>query len=160
MNVYMFQAALLCEDCGKATCEQLRASIQALHPEFDEGNESSFDSDDYPKGPYSNGGGEADGPQVCDHCGTFLQNPLTPDGVTYTLDLLKNYISAEDETFNESNYVADRLNDEAKGLRLNGFKGWDAEKVERVAQSRECMAEWVDFYSGALSEEFEKDKVT
>ena len=44
-------------------------------------DENDYDSDDLPKGPYSNGGGEADTPQHCDGCGAFLENPLTGDGV-------------------------------------------------------------------------------
>jgi hypothetical protein len=46
-------------------------------------NESDYDSHDLPKGPYADGGGEADAPQHCDGCGQFLQNPLTGDGRTY-----------------------------------------------------------------------------
>lgn len=68
MNVYVFQASLLCEPCGVAA----QASLPAAE-----------DSGSYPIGPYSDGGGEADSPQHCDHCGLFLRNPLTGDGVEY-----------------------------------------------------------------------------
>jgi hypothetical protein len=95
MNVYIFQAALLCESCGKATADQLRESIKSLHPEFEEENESTFDSDYFPKGPYPDGGGEADTPQHCDHCHAFLENPLTADGVTYVQDALDNGTDGE-----------------------------------------------------------------
>jgi hypothetical protein len=77
-NVYILQAALLCEDCGIAVTQ---TSVKPRH--VNTADESSYDSDEWPKGPYGNGGGEADTPQHCDHCGTFLQNPLTPDGDTY-----------------------------------------------------------------------------
>jgi hypothetical protein len=49
----------------------------------DPNDEGSFDSDDYPKGPYRDGGGESDCPQHCDHCNTFLENPLTEEGEEY-----------------------------------------------------------------------------
>jgi hypothetical protein len=85
MNVYIFQAALLCEHCG----EQARACTP-LPAGFDPENESTWDSDDYPKGPFSGGGGEADTPQHCDSCGTFLENPLTSDGVSYVAEALES----------------------------------------------------------------------
>jgi hypothetical protein len=44
-------------------------------------SESDYDSDDLPKGPYADGGGEADTPQHCDDCRRFLENPLTGDGL-------------------------------------------------------------------------------
>jgi hypothetical protein len=46
-------------------------------------DESSYDSDEYPKGPYPNGGGESDSPQHCADCREFLENPLTSDGYDY-----------------------------------------------------------------------------
>ncbi|MFN0317543.1 MAG: hypothetical protein ACKVQA_21165 [Burkholderiales bacterium] len=44
------------------------------------------DSSEYPKGPYDEGGGEADSPQHCGGCREFLENPLTPDGMEYVRD--------------------------------------------------------------------------
>lgn len=49
----------------------------------DASDEGSYDSDDFPKGPYPEGGGEADTPQHCDSCHEFLENPLTSDGMAY-----------------------------------------------------------------------------
>ena len=80
MDAYIFQAALLCSDCGQATKDRLDAA--GLAPDNPEA-EYTFDSDTYPKGPYADGGGEADSPQHCDQCGVFLENPLTPDGQEY-----------------------------------------------------------------------------
>ena len=68
MKAYIYQAALLCEPCA--------LDVQAM-------TTPGPDSDDYPQGPFSDGGGEADSPQHCDLCGEFLQNPLTPEGVRY-----------------------------------------------------------------------------
>jgi hypothetical protein len=65
MDAYIFDAELLCSDCAE--------SVMARLPK----------SDDYPKGPYSDGGGEADCPNHCGICGLFLENPLTDDGVEY-----------------------------------------------------------------------------
>jgi hypothetical protein len=94
-NVYMFQGALYCEDCGQNIQNKIRKENRT--PE-DEDDETSFDSDDFPKGPFSNGGGEADNPQHCDSqkaclnaielpCGSkigaWLGNPLTNDGINY-----------------------------------------------------------------------------
>lgn len=80
MNVYVFQAALLCEDCGEAAKLERR--------EY----EGAEDSDAYPQGPYGDGGGEADSPQHCDSCGLFLDNPLTGDGDNYVRDAFIDYV--------------------------------------------------------------------
>jgi len=74
MKVYAYQAALLCEACGKGMQTYLSETI---------GREDTGDSDRFPQGPYDDGGGEADSPQHCDRCCIFLENPLTPDGVNY-----------------------------------------------------------------------------
>jgi len=94
-DVYMFQADLYCEDCGRDIQAKLRKEGKA--PE-DEDDEESFDSDDFPKGPYGEGGGEADGPHHCgsnEGClnaiklpcgskiGAWLGNPLTNDGIEW-----------------------------------------------------------------------------
>lgn len=78
MRAFIYQAALLCEDCGEARRAALKAGGRS--PE-NPNDESSYDSNDYPKGPFD--AGESDSPDHCDHCGAFLENPLTPDGVTY-----------------------------------------------------------------------------
>ena len=100
MNVYIYQAALYCEDCGwairersTATCYvavEVTANLRELRqivitPDTDE---TEYDSDDYPKGPYPDGGGEADSPQHCDACRVFLRNPLTTYGYKYVQDAL------------------------------------------------------------------------
>lgn len=78
MEVFAFQAALLCVTCGE----------QAILTCRGKGLADNGDSGDFPQGPYSNGGGEADTPQACDVCGTFLENPLTRDGAAYVRERL------------------------------------------------------------------------
>lgn len=87
MNVYIYQTELLCQECGEAT----RRHLRKLAPQ-DVGDESSYDSDHYPKGPFPNGGGEADSPQHCGICGVFLENPLTDEGVEYVVDCIKRWL--------------------------------------------------------------------
>lgn len=90
MNVYIYAAALHCEECGEAIRDTLTREGKApANPD----NESSYDSDNFPKGPYANGGGEADCPQHCDSCRAFLDNPLTPDGVDYVRAEVANAIA-------------------------------------------------------------------
>lgn len=90
MNVYMYAADLWCEECGAKICDELTEAGNAPEdPEY----EGSFDSDDFPKGPYPDGGGEADSPNHCaagsdcvnavDGNGVFLENPLTDVGYDY-----------------------------------------------------------------------------
>lgn len=83
MKAYIFQAALWC-----AACAEAHKADHAKPAHVDESNESSYDSDEWPKGPYGDGGGEADCPQHCDACGGFLENPLTPDGERYVCEAL------------------------------------------------------------------------
>jgi uncharacterized Zn finger protein len=88
MKAYAYQAALHCESCGLTICAQLDA--EGKRP-ANVSDEYSFDSDDYPKGPFADGGGESDSPSHCDTCGKFLENPLTRDGEQY----VKEAISAD-----------------------------------------------------------------
>jgi len=79
VNAYIYQAALLCEHCANA---------------WREGLTDTGDSDDYPQGPYSEGGGEADSPQHCDTCGLFLENPLTAEGVGYVEEAMREALKS------------------------------------------------------------------
>ena len=83
MNVYTYQAALYCEDC----IAEIKSTLS--EPENID-DDYSFDSDDYPKGPFIDGGGESDCPSHCDNCNVFLENPLTPDGYDYVKESLEN----------------------------------------------------------------------
>lgn len=93
MDAYIYQAALLCSNCAKITMFDLDQDGKAPQTLADE---NTFDSDQYPKGPYSNGGGESDTPQHCDHCGAFLDNPLTDDGRQYVAAALADGRGAPD----------------------------------------------------------------
>ena len=74
MDAYIYAADIYCEDCAESFTEFMPAGSD------------TGDSDDYPQGPYPDGGGEADGPQHCGSCGEFLENPLTEDGENYVRD--------------------------------------------------------------------------
>ena len=82
MNAYVYQAALYCEECATEIRSHLHKFNKYRNPR-NPGDLSTYDSGGYPKGPYSDGGGEADCPQYCDGCGEFLENPLTSDGMAY-----------------------------------------------------------------------------
>jgi hypothetical protein len=92
VNVYMYQAALYCEACGEPICERLTKEGNAP-PEPDD--ESSFDSDDFPKGPFPEG--ESDNPQHCDACGVFLENDLTTEGYASTLAMIEERLIKDGE---------------------------------------------------------------
>lgn len=87
MLAYVYQADLYCKQCGDQIKDELNKEGKApANPD----DEYSYDSGDYPKGLYSQGGGEADSPQHCGNreCQEFLENPLTEDGRNYVLDCL------------------------------------------------------------------------
>jgi hypothetical protein len=80
MDAYVYKAALYCSDCAA----QIRKGRDVqMWPRA-----MQQDSEYVPRGPYPNGGGEADTPQHCDACGLFLENPLTPDGTRYVIEKL------------------------------------------------------------------------
>ena len=76
MQTYIFNAALFCEECAMEFMVELG----------NEGRPDTGDSDDFPQGPYGEGGGEADTPNHCDGCGLFLENSLTTDGENYVVE--------------------------------------------------------------------------
>jgi hypothetical protein len=102
MQAYIYQADLWCEDCGNSIRDRLDAETKAPD-DFDRDDETTYDSDEYPKGPYPDGGGEADCPQHCaarEDClnavdvgdghkiGCHLENGLTADGEEYVRESL------------------------------------------------------------------------
>lgn len=89
MDAYVWQASLLCESCAEAI-------MRDIGRDKDDGT-----SDHFPQGPYSNGGGEADCPQHCDHCGVFLENPLTPEGYAYAREACKESLGPVTEQWAE-----------------------------------------------------------
>jgi len=107
-DAYMFQGSLYCEDCGRDIQDTLRKKGKA--PE-NEDNEESFDSDDFPKGPFSGGGGEADSIHHCDSngeclnaiklpCGSkigaWLGNDLTSEGDEWLAGAIRESIFKDD----------------------------------------------------------------
>src|SRR5438128_1865504 len=105
MNVYVYQADIYCEACGEAIRKRLTAEGKAP---ADPDDERTYDSDSYPKGPYPDGGGEADHAQHCGsqgdcleplgleegyQVGKFLENPLTSDGEYHVRELHREHPS-------------------------------------------------------------------
>jgi len=85
MDAYIFQADLHCQKCAD------RIKDSNSQPR-DVEDDSNFDSDYWPKGPYPDGGGESDTPQHCGSCGLFLENPLTEDGEIFINDTVELWI--------------------------------------------------------------------
>lgn len=109
-TVYTFRAALWCDSCVRntlkdsedviaafpdlwqggghlvSTDDMIRAAVTAAGRNPD--NESTWDSDQFPKNAGEDGGGESDTPQHCGCCGVFLENPLTNAGLHYAIDQL------------------------------------------------------------------------
>ncbi len=85
MDAYVYDAALLCDECGVEKIDELRA----------ENVEDTGDSNDFPQGPYPNGGGEADTAQHCDACNVFLENDLTSDGYRAVAETIAENLAAK-----------------------------------------------------------------
>lgn len=97
--MYIYQADVYCNDCGEQIRIRLEDEGSDVCPENIE-DESSYDSSDFPKGPYDDES-ESDTPQHCARgkdclcattlsdgtkVGKFLENSLTDDGITYIID--------------------------------------------------------------------------
>jgi len=79
---YVYRADILCEGCGEAIREDISRAGQA--PE-NPGDEYTYDSGDFPKGPYPTT--EAvDRPEYCGICQSLLDSPLTENGEWYMIE--------------------------------------------------------------------------
>jgi len=107
MDAYVYRAALWCGPCLiKALAAERKAApgaidifpaevLQQIVSANGFTSESHYDSDDLPKGPYAEGGGEADAPQHCEGCGQFLGNPLTVDGLICVENVIRDYLTTK-----------------------------------------------------------------
>ena len=148
MDSYIYKAALWCGPCMiKTLVAERKAALGAIDLSPTEAlaqivsangftSESDYDSDDLPKGPYADGGGEADSPQHCDGCRQFLENPLTGDGLTYVEDAIsaalttKRLTGATNDTVVEwANFYKDEL--DLYRIVLGALKERLAEPQER-----------------------------
>jgi hypothetical protein len=120
-KAYIFQAALYCEHCGDGIKADLTAAGRVPATPDDEG---SYDSDYFPKGPFPEGGGEADTPNHCDNCGLFLENPLTPDGGEYVRKKAKPFETEPDMTWSEIAAKAEEANQMALGEWIRFYLAW------------------------------------
>jgi hypothetical protein len=93
MDAFIYCADIYCPACtAKIKAELEGAGTVPSNPD----DESSYDSDEYPKGPFSDGGGESDSPQHCGECHVALGNDLTTAGVKYVLEALSEYPGSGD----------------------------------------------------------------
>lgn len=109
MNVYTYQAALLCERCARSVLLKLNAEQSAADPDaktFGELPQHASTADlcrmvhdngsgrELPDGPFPDGGGAADCPQHCDKCQAFLQNDLTDAGEAWLKQTMADAVTA------------------------------------------------------------------
>lgn len=95
MDTYIYQADIYCEECAQKISNKIMVKPEKI---FDTRNLKGLSSDEFPHGPFPNGGGEADTPQHCGNCGLFLENALTGDGECYVrarIKFLKEFRSKE-----------------------------------------------------------------
>ena len=75
LGIMIYTGNVYCEACGIAIRQKLTAEGKAP---ADVANEFSYESTDFPKGPYEELFSRR--PCHCVECKQFLQNPLTEDG--------------------------------------------------------------------------------
>lgn len=120
MKAFIYQAALLCGDCAETEREHLTTETGISRQLLETGT----DSEGYPQGPFADGGGEADSPQHCDHCGVFLENPLTPDGDTYTRQIAEQYETRPDMSWDEIANAAEEAGNPAVAEWIRYYFAW------------------------------------
>ena len=110
MDAYIYRADLWCGPCViKALVAARKAAPGAIDMSPAEAlqqivsangftSESNYDSDDLPKGPIAEGGGEADTPRHCEGCGQFLANPLTGYGLIWVEDAITECLTTRKAT--------------------------------------------------------------
>ena len=110
MDAYIYRAALWCGPCViKALVAARKAAPGAINMSPADAlqqiasangftSESDYDSDDLPKGPITDGGGEADTPRHCEACKRFLANPLTGDGLIWVEDAIRDWLTTRKAT--------------------------------------------------------------
>jgi hypothetical protein len=122
-EAYVYQAAMICADCAEKVKDQLGVLGRVpIEPD----NESTYDSDDYPKGPYPDGGGESDVPEHCDHCGMFLENLLTDEGADYVKGQVTGTLGGpgQDESWDEIATRADDLGHSDLATWIRFYFAW------------------------------------
>lgn len=100
MDAYIYQADMYCTGCAEAIrCALLIHGKAPANPD----DQATYDSDVYPKGPFSDAGGESDSVQHCacgEDCmepteiggelhGKFLENDLTQAGVANLNEMIR-----------------------------------------------------------------------
>lgn len=94
MQHYIYQASIYCKSCGEELKKEL--TEQGKAPE-NPGDFETFDSGDFPKGPFPRSMNESDSPEHCHDCGIFLENPLTDHGVDYVYRRIKGWSEQKGE---------------------------------------------------------------
>lgn len=124
MEAYIYNADIYCADCTAQIKADLDRDGQKPANVKDE---CSYDSDQYPKGPYDDGGGEADCPQHCARCHVFLDNPLTTDGVKYVIEQFTDFIlnggaAGTDVMTTWADHVSDYCLDDSQRVVLEAMR--------------------------------------
>lgn len=130
-DVFIFCADLYCADCGKGLRERL--DNQGKRPPNVK-DETTYDSDHYPKGPYGDGGGEADSPQHCASCSAPLGNPLTQAGEKYVRKALMQAQMRTEVLDGWADDLADYAGAEEQSSRspIPGAGGWGMSRKPRT----------------------------
>ena len=88
MEIYIYKAAYHCSDCIKKILPAIPLSKVPPDPL----DETAYDSDDYPKGPYESGIVDKSDTVEYDSCGTLLCIPLTGEGYAYLYRIIVAYL--------------------------------------------------------------------
>ncbi len=86
-GTYIYQADVWCPTCAKEIADSIIAEGKAP---ADPSDEHSYDSDNFPKGPFFDE--ESDSPEHCAGCHIFLENPLTTHGEEYMREMVDQAI--------------------------------------------------------------------
>ncbi len=85
MDAYIYQADTYCTGCGEHIISELLAESGKVIEDY--ADERTYDSGEFPKGPYDMAYEESDTPAHCGSCRLFLENPLTSHGENYVKEV-------------------------------------------------------------------------
>ena len=165
--MFIYAAACYCDECGIAIQKDVLKALNKTPEDF--ADERTFDSDEYPKGPYSDEQ-EADGPEHCASgedclnptiigdqvCGYFFGNELTTHGVENLQEMHRNSPSEITEFwvnyYNSHGYDIDTSVDYEQAIAgmskedlrncLSNLCDTATEKDANIEHILQCLKEW------------------
>ena len=118
MEVFIYQADFYCSNCTAGICIALQDEGKKPQNVIDE---FTYDSDDYPKGPYPDGGGGANTANYCAECGVALDNPIIEEPTQWLDDAEYDDADYDDDDDDNDDDDSPCYGDENDESEISGY---------------------------------------